>query len=130
MLTIPAEHNAVRLAATLDYLNTGAGFPELRLYSGTRPALGDDPTDGGLLVAIPLPNPVGELQDSLLVLFQSEDAMVAGDGTATWGRLISAGGLLVADGDVSAPGGGGDFIVPNAALYAGGYSRLVSGTLG
>jgi len=128
MLVISAALNEARLAGVLTFLDTG-GAGKVQIYGGTRPALGGAPP-AAVLVELPLAHPAGEVDDGVLTLTPTAEALVASSGTATWARVRNGAGEIAFDCDVSATGGSGEITLPLVDLYAGGYSRLVSGVLG
>jgi hypothetical protein len=120
MIAISEGHNEARLAASLARINGGS----LALYSTTRPVMGAAP-GAAPLVVIQLDDPAGTIADNELTLTPSDEALVAVSGTAVWGRFFSATSVAEIDADV-----GVEITLPSAELYAGGYTRLSSGTFG
>lgn len=118
-----------RLQAVADFLALGAPQPPLvSIYEGVRPAFGGAPA-GALLVAVALPAPVGTVSGGVLTLTASAEAQVTTTGTAAWARVTNGAGALAWDCDVSDLAGAGEIRLASIALYAGGFTRVVSGTL-
>lgn len=129
MVSIMLEHNLIRLGASLVFLNSGVNPPQLQLWGGERPIVAGDTPLGSLLVSIDLNLPAAELTTTSLVFSESRDGIVLLDGFVRWGRILTAGGQHFIDADASREGEGGDFIILNDQVYAGGMCRLLSGML-
>ena len=128
-LAITNELNAARLSGTLDFLDSGAGNAEIRIYGGTRPATPSDVPGSGMLVAIPLTKPAGSVGAGGLTLTPSDNGQVANSGDATWARVVSGSGATAFDADVSDTAGTGDIKITNVTLWVGGFVALVSAIL-
>lgn len=135
-LAIDTAHRNLRLAATKSLIDEGVTGGVLHLYATARPATGAAP-GAAPLVSILLTLPCGTVSSGSLSLTRANSGgdMITVSGIATWGRLVSGLGSLVADGDVSDSAGGatGDFKLAGASgtqLYAGGYVVLSSAILG
>lgn len=121
--------NEARLAAVEAFLALGTDPAMAQIYDGTRPAFGAAPT-GNLLTTILLSEPMGTVAGGALSVATTAEALIVNTGIATWARVTNGNGTIAWDCDVSATGGGGELQLPSTALYAGGYARIVSGTLG
>jgi len=128
-MAISPELNDYRLNGVIAFLAAGAANAQANIYDGVRPALGGTPT-GNLLAAIVLMEPVGTVANGLLTLTPTEEVMIAHTGQATWARIVNGHGTLAWDCDVSDLNGSGELRLPATTLYAGGYTRIVSGVLG
>ena len=129
MIQISTELNDYRLNAVVNFLAIGTQNASVRIYSGVRPALGAPPT-GDLLATIVLVEPIGEVEDGLLSITPTDEALIETGGVATWARIVNGDGALAWDCDVSGLDGTGELRLPSTTLYAGGYTRIVSGLLG
>lgn len=129
MIQISTALNDQRLNAVVQFLSRGTESAYVQIYGGVRPALGEAPT-GDLLASIPLVDPVGDVEDGLLTVTPTEEALIQTSGEATWARIINGEGELAWDCDVSDLSGMGELRLPVTTLYAGGHTRIVSGLLG
>lgn len=129
MIQISSELNDYRLNAVVNFLAIGTQNASVRIYSGARPALGAPPT-GDLLATIVLVEPIGDVEDGLLSITPTDEALIETGGVATWARIVNGDGELAWDCDVSDLDGTGELRLPSTTLYAGGYTRIVSGLLG
>lgn len=129
MIEISTELNEYRLNGVIAFLAGGAENARANLYDGVRPTLGGAPT-GNLLVSIVLMEPIGTVANGLLTLTPTDEVMIATTGQATWARIVNGNGALAWDCDVSDLNGSGELRLPSTTLYAGGYTRIVSGVLG
>jgi hypothetical protein len=129
VIAISTELNEYRLNGVIAFLAGGAENARANLYDGVRPTLGGAPT-GNLLVSIVLMEPVGTVANGLLTLTPTDEVMIGNTGQATWARIVNGNGALAWDCDVSDLNGSGELRLPSTTLYAGGYTRLVSGILG
>lgn len=117
-----------RADGVLTFLNTG-GAGKVQIYDGTRPEHGGSPPNP-VLVELPLANPAGTVAAGVLTLTATAETLVAASGNASWARVRNGAGTIAFDCDVSDVNGSGEVKLPSTTLFAGGYSRLVSGTLG
>ncbi|SCK61175.1 hypothetical protein VAR608DRAFT_6992 [Variovorax sp. HW608] len=129
MIQISTALNDYRLGAVINFLAIGTTNASVRIYDGARPALGGTPT-GNLLSTILLVEPIGEVADGLLTVTPTGEALIETSGQATWARIVNGDGALAWDCDVSDQNGTGELRLPSTTLYAGGYTRIVSGLLG
>lgn len=129
MIAISTELNEFRLNAVIDFLAGGAENARAEIYDGVRPALGGTPT-GNLLASIVLMEPLGTVSNGVLLVATTNEVMIGNTGQATWARIINGNGALAWDCDVSDLNGAGELRLPSTTLYAGGYTRIVSGLLG
>jgi hypothetical protein len=129
VIAISTELNEYRLNGVIAFLAGGAEHARANLYDGVRPPLGGTPT-GNLLVSIVLMEPLGTVAEGLLALTPTDEVMITTTGQATWARIVNGNGALAWDCDVSDLNGSGELRLPSTTLYAGGYTRLVSGVLG
>ena len=129
MIQISTALGDYRLNAVVNFLAIGTQNASVRIYGGTRPALGAAPS-GDLLATIVLIEPIGEVEDGLLSITPTGEALIETGGVATWARIVNGDGVLAWDCDVSDLNGTGELRLPSTTLYAGGYTRIVSGLLG
>lgn len=129
MIRISAELNDARLHSVVAFLSGGVESARVHVYDGARPALGAVPA-GQLLATIPFAQPIGTVADGGLTLAPTVEALIAATGQASWARVVNGHGALAWDCDVSDLNGDGELRLPSTTLYAGGYTRIVSGRLG
>jgi hypothetical protein len=129
VIEISPELNEYRLNGVIAFLAGGAENAQAQVYSGARPALGETPM-GTLLASIVLMEPLGTLVDGLLAITPTNEVMIVNTGQATWARVVNGNGSVAWDCDVSDLNGVGELRLPSTTLYAGGYTRIVSGLLG
>jgi hypothetical protein len=129
VIRISTALNDYRLNAVVNFLAIGAENARVLIYEGLRPVLGVEP-EGRLLVTIVLVNPIGEVEDGLLTMTPTGEALIQNSGRAAWARIVNGDGMLAWDCDVSDSNGTGELRLPSTTLYAGGYTRIVSGLLG
>jgi hypothetical protein len=129
VIRISTALNDYRLNAVLDFLSIGAANARVLIHEGQRPALGAPP-EGNLLAAIVLLNPMGEVKEGLLTMTATGESLIQNSGQAAWARIVNGDGQLAWDCDVSDMNGAGELRLPSTTLYAGGYTRIVSGLLG
>lgn len=129
MIQISNELNAYRLNGVIAFLSAGADNARAEIYDGVRPALGGVPS-GNLLASVVLMEPLGTVADGLLTVATTNEVMIGTTGQATWARIVNGNGALAWDCDVSDLNGTGELRLPSTTLYAGGYTRIVSGLLG
>lgn len=129
MIAISSELNEFRLNAVIAFLSGGAENARAEIYDGVRPALGGTPA-GNLLASIVLMEPMGIVANGLLSVATTNEVMIGNTGQATWARIVNGNGALAWDCDVSDLNGTGELRLPSTTLYAGGYTRIVSGLLG
>ncbi len=128
MIEISTQLQTDRLTAVVAFLAMGTSNARIEIYEGTRPVLGEEPT-GERLASIVLVEPVGDIKDGVLTLTPTEEAIIETSGEATWARVLNGDGELAWDCDVSDLAGLGELRLPSTTLFAGGFTRLVSGVL-
>lgn len=129
-IRITVEHNEYRLNGTLQFLDAGTGPAKVLIYGNTKPVNIEDAAGASPLVSIELEEPSGSIVAGVLVLAPGDDALIANSGEAIWARVINGNGATVMDCDVSEPLGTATIKIPDTTLFAGGVTRLISGTLG
>lgn len=129
MIQISTALNEYRLNAVINFLAMGTANASVQIYSGPRPILGGQP-QGDLLATIVLIEPIGEVASGQLSITPTDEALIEISGQATWARIVNGEGALAWDCDVSDLAGTGELRLPSTTLYAGGYTRIVSGLLG
>ncbi|MFT4269188.1 MAG: hypothetical protein QM586_18550 [Xenophilus sp.] len=129
MIQISTDLNDYRLNAVVNFLAIGTDNARVLIYGGTRPAFGATPA-GDLLATIVLVEPIGEVENGQLTITPTDEALIDTSGAATWARIVNGDGALAWDCDVSDLNGAGELRLPSTTLYAGGYTRIVSGLLG
>lgn len=129
MIAISNALNDFRLNAVIAFLAVGAENARAELYDGARPPLGGTPI-GKRLVSIVLMEPLGTVSDGLLTIAPTNEVMILNTGQASWARIVNGDGHIAWDCDVSDLNGAGELRLPSTTLFAGGYTRIVSGLLG
>lgn len=129
MIRISTELGDARLQSVVAFLAAGAEAARVQVFDGVRPALAGVPA-GKQLAAIALMEPIGTVADGLLAITPTSEALIINTGQATWARVVNGNGTLAWDCDVSDLNGTGELRLPSTTLYAGGYTRIVSGVLG
>ena len=128
MIAISPALNEYRLQGVMAFLAQGSEGARAEIYDGVRPAFGGVPL-GRLLVAIALAEPVGTIQDGVLTLTPTAEVMITATGQATWARIVNGEGAVAWDCDVSDLNGTGELRLASTTLYAGGFTRIVSGVI-
>lgn len=129
MIEISPELNEYRLQGVINFLARGTTNAYAEVYAGAQPAYGGTP-NGPLLVTVPLVEPLGTLAGGVLNISPTPEAMIANTGEAVWARVRDGDGVLGWDCDVSGLLGTGALKMSSTTLYAGGYTRIASGTIG
>ena len=129
MIRISTELSDARLQSVVAFLAAGVEAARVQVYDGVRPALAGVPA-GKLLAAIALMEPIGTVADGLLTITPTGEVLIVNTGQAAWARVVNGNGTLAWDCDVSDLNGTGELRLPSTTLYAGGYTRIVSGVLG
>ncbi len=127
MIEISAAFNEARLQGVINFLAQGATNATVEVYEAPRPALGD-PASGSLLVRVMLEEPVGILANGGLTLTPTPEGLILVTGQAAWARVKNGDDALAWDCDVSDLNGSGELKMPTTQLYAGGFTRIVSGS--
>lgn len=118
-----------RLVAVLTFLALGTENAKVQIFDGVQPDFGATPV-GAPLVEIALNEPVGTVAGGVLTVTTTSEYMVANSGVATWARVINGEGTIAWDCAVGDLNGAGPLKLSSTTLYAGGYTRLVGGTIG
>lgn len=130
-VTISAAHNTFRLKGTLAYTDFGTGTAKLLLYTSTRGSITDTPAESAIS-EIPLAVPSGVVDETGYHLQAAGDGFNNASGVVKWARLITRSGDASTDFDVRKDSDSptlGEIALPDTQLYAGGVTRLASGTL-
>ena len=129
MIQISDELNAYRLQGVITFLALGTDQARAHVYAGPRPGFGEAP-QGPLLASIVLAEPLGTIVDGVLEVAPTNEALILTTGEATWARIVNGNGALAWDCDASELDGVGELRLPTTTLYAGGYTRILTGLLG
>lgn len=127
MIEISSAFNEARLQGVIQFLAQGTANATVEVYEAPRPALGD-PAAGAMLVRISLEEPVGTLGGGALTLTPTPEGLILATGQAAWARVRNGDDALAWDCDVSDLNGSGELKMPTTQLYAGGFTRIVSGS--
>lgn len=129
MIAISTDLNGYRLQGVIAFLSMGFEQARAQVFAGERPAFGETPL-GPMLASIVLQEPLGTVDAGILTLTPTNEALILVTGVASWARIVNGNGVLAWDCDVSEIDGGGELQLPTTMLYAGGTTRILSGTLG
>lgn len=129
MIEISNALNGYRLQGVITFLALGTEQARAHLYGGPRPSFGAPP-QGPLLASIVLAEPLGTVVDGVLEVAATNEALILTTGEATWARIVNGQGALAWDCDASDLEGTGELRLPTTTLYAGGYTRILTGLLG
>ncbi len=129
MIEISNALNGYRLQGVITFLALGTEQARAHVYAGPRPSLGAPP-QGPLLVSIVLAEPLGTVVDGVLEVAATNEALILTTGEAKWARIVNGQGALAWDCDASDLEGTGELRLPTTTLYAGGYTRILTGLLG
>lgn len=129
MIEISNALNSYRLQGVITFLALGTEQARAHLYAGPRPSFGAAP-QGPLLASIVLAEPLGTVVDGVLEVAATNEALILTTGEATWARIVNGQGALAWDCDASDLEGTGELRLPTTTLYAGGYTRILTGLLG
>jgi hypothetical protein len=121
--------NGYRLQGVIQFLAIGTEQARAHLYAGPRPSFGAPP-QGTLLASIVLAEPLGAVADGVLEITPTNEALILVTGEVTWARIVNGLGALAWDCDASNLEGTGELRLPTTTLYAGGYTRILTGLLG
>ena len=128
MIAISTALNEYRLQGVIAFLAQGSEGARAEIYDGVRPGLGESPA-GTRLVTIILADPIGTVAEGVLTLTPTAEVMITATGQATWARIVNGEGAVAWDCDVSDLNGTGELRLPSTTLYAGGFTRIVSGVI-
>ena len=128
MIAISPALNEYRLQGVMAFLAQGSEGARAEIYDGVRPGLGEHPA-GNQLVTIILADPLGTIAEGVLTLAPTPEVMITATGQATWARIVNGEGTVAWDCDVSDLNGAGELRLPSTTLYAGGFTRIVSGVI-
>lgn len=121
---------ANEITAQID-AGTGVTAGQIKIYTGSQPANPQTAASGTLLATINLHTPpsFGSASTGTITADTIANVTVAASGTAGWFRLLDRDGTTIADGQVTATGGGGDMTFDNVAFVAGGTVSITSFTI-
>ena len=129
MIQISNDLNNYRLQGVITFLALGIEQSRAHLYAGPRPSFGAPP-QGPLLASIVLDEPLGTVADGVLEITPTNEALILTTGEVTWARIVNGMGALAWDCDASDLNGTAELRLPTTTLYAGGYTRILTGLLG
>lgn len=126
--------NAVRSAmadAAVDLIDAGSGPGTVQIRTGDQPATAGTAASGTLLGTLTLSDPAfGAAVNGVATAGAvTGDASADATGTAGWFRVLDSSGATVMDGAISEAGGGGDMILDNVSIVAGGTISITSWTV-
>ncbi|MGH2519456.1 MAG: hypothetical protein ACRDF8_06625, partial [Chloroflexota bacterium] len=117
------QYSAGIITSRLEALTTAAGATGyLLIYTGAQPANCGDSASGTLLASLPMSNPIAPAPSGGILTLSAITSEAAGaTGTAGYWRICtsSAGTTCVAQGSITATGGGGDLTFPSVAFTSG-----------
>ncbi len=112
-------------------VNNGGGTATMEIRSGAKPATPETTATGTLLATINLANPAfaTAATGSMDIAGVPLSATAAATGTAGYARIKDRAGTAVADGTVTATGGGGDVQIASTSVVSGTTVRVTGGAL-
>lgn len=118
------------LAALLAALDTDAGPCKILVYSGVQPASPAVAASGTLLATFLATDPAGAITAptnvARLTFGAFSDVTAVGTGNAGWFRITDNSGDVIADGEVTVTGGGGQLTIGSLAITTGGTVSITS----
>lgn len=125
---IPTAARNAAADAVVDLMDAGAAAGKIRIYTGAQPASANDAASGTLLVEIATADPAfGAAATGAAALASTPRSAAAGAaGTAGWFRMLDSNNNTVADGSVTATGGGGDLTLDNTSIASGQTVNITS----
>lgn len=123
------------LNALVDAFDTGTPASSAVVYSGTVPASVTDALSGNTVLAtLALPDPAfGAAVDEATVVRATLEAVATvqatASGVASFFRFLDGAGTVIAQGTVTAAGGGGDMIINDVDVVEGGDVRITAFSL-
>lgn len=126
--------NAARSAAAdgvVDLLDAGAGPGTIQIRTGAQPATVATAATGTLLGTLTLTKPAfgSAVNGVATAVTITGDTSADATGTAGWFRALDSNGNAIIDGSITATGGGGDLILDNVSVIAGGTINITSWTV-
>lgn len=129
-LSTASRNAATNAVAGLVDADVGAGTIQIR--TGAQPASANDPATGTLLATITLADPsFGAAALGVATLDATPVLSTTGvaAGTAGWFRVLDNSGDTVADGAITATGGGGELELNTTTISIGVTVEITAGTL-
>jgi hypothetical protein len=125
---IPTAARNAAADAVVDLMDAGAAAGKIRIYTGAQPASANDAASGTLLVEIATADPAfGAAATGAAALASTpRSAAAVAAGTAGWFRMLDSNNNTVADGSVTATGGGGDLTLDNTSIASGQTVNITS----
>ena len=131
VLRLTTDHKAARNAATLAWLDAGAGNAYLELYAPPGPPSAPEAAvEAEPMARVDLQKPAGVMVGAAISLQAAGDGMALLTGEVGWARLVTAAGHVAADGAVSDADGNAPFKLSSVQLYRGGVVRLLLAVMG
>ena len=128
MIQITDDLRTARAIALLEFLDRGAGFAKIMVFTGPRAVLVTDipPLASTMMVELILKKPSGSINQGFLLLEQAQSNMVMATGEPTWARVVNGEGVTAFDCDAGGPAvlGTWELKMSQDVLYAGGYALL------
>ena len=118
-MEITVELNNYRLQGVIDFLAVGSSNATAALYEDTT-----------LLATITLAEPFGTVSGGSLSITVTPEAIITATGDANRCVFKNGEGTVGWENTVSDIAGDGEVKLESTTLYAGGYTRIVSGVLG
>lgn len=125
--------NALRSAMIQQYqvlIDAGSGPGVVEIRTGAKPASVATAASGTLLGTLTLSDPSAPAAVNGVLTFNAvtSDASADASGNAGWFRVKDSAGNAIADGTITATGGGGDMTLDNIAIVAGGVISITAWT--
>lgn len=129
-LRLPNATRSAMCDALVDRFDLGTGAGTIQIRSGTQPTTANDTATGTLLATITLADPAfGSASNGVATLTDPAAVNAVATGTATWFRGLDSAGATVADGDVTATGGGGGIELATTSITSGLSVDITGGTI-
>lgn len=131
---ISTARAAAMLDTLVDAIDAGAGPGTVQIRTGAQPATVATAASGTLLGTLTCADPAFGAATVASPSVATANAVV-GDtsadatGTAGWFRVFDSAGTAIADGSVTASGGGGDMQLDSTSIVAGGTIDITAWTI-
>lgn len=118
------------MTAFLTALDQDVGAHKILIYTGSQPASPAAAVTGTLLATFTGTDPGGTVSAvtnyARLTMAAYADVAAVATGTAGWFRMTDNSGDAIADGDVTATGGGGQLTIGSTSITSGGTVSITS----
>lgn len=128
---IPNNVRSAMADAAVDLIDAGPAAGAVQIRTGGQPAAAGAAATGTLLGTLTLSDPAfGAAANGVATASPiTGDSSADASGTAGWYRVLDSTGATVMDGAISEAGGGGDMILSETDIVAGGTISVTSWTV-